>query len=250
MENAVAMWPDAEWIMTEDGRSLWKKALEPGEGCLSPDDFAMGLTETQAQHIGNCPRCQAEQALWKSFAEDLPAGEEAGAVRWVAAETERRLKPKPSAGTRWWSWLSGGGRSWIAGLAAACLVVVVAISSRGPRLETIPEQGGGSSVYRSASVELMEPKGDVAAAPTRFQWTPVTGAASYEVSLMEVDGAEMWKGETTADRISIPPAVRARLVPGKTVVWKVTVRAVGGSTLYHSPTERFRVKPKSIPGGE
>lgn len=235
--------------MTENARSIWKKALEPGADCLSPDQFATGLNEKQTEHLQDCPRCQAEQALWRSFTEDLPAGEEAGAVRWVAAETERRLASKTRASS--WSWLSGFGiRSWAAGLAAAGVVLMVGIYSRGPGLDSTAGLPDSTEVYRSATVQLLEPKGDLTGAPSQFRWTAMQGAAGYQVTLSEVDGTEMWSGESAEERLTIPAAVRARLLPGKTVVWKLTVRGLGGALLYHSPTERFRVKPKSIPGGE
>lgn len=227
--------------MSESPQEFWKKALTAQPECLSPDHFSSGLSTEQERHLASCPRCQAEQALWVSFVEGMPAGEEAGAVRWVAAETERRLNPKPAAAKPWFAWL--GSRTWAAGLAAAVVVIAVGYYASMPGVAPIPKGPGITDTYRSGSVQVVAPKGDLAAAPAQLVWEPVAGAASYHVSILEVDGKELWSGDSAAASVELPSAVRAKLVPGKGVMWKVTAKNATGGVVAESGSEAFRVQP-------
>ncbi|MFN7922585.1 MAG: hypothetical protein U0Q16_20950 [Bryobacteraceae bacterium] len=228
----------------------WRRGLARTPSCLTPDQFTEELSAAQRAHLDGCALCQAEKALFEGFLNGNPSAEEALPVQWIAAETKRRLAPEPKQ-----SWLGALfskplGRPWLAGAVAACLVAGIGLIATRP--QPLPDGLGTSSetVYRSGSVELVEPVGDVAAAPSLLRWHAVAGAASYEIQILEVDRELLWKSESARDRIEVPASVRARLLAGKTVLWQVTAKDPKGTPLASSPSERFRVKPKNVPTGE
>ena len=77
--------------------------------------------------------------------------------------------------------------------------------------------------------------------PARLQWQPVSGAARYRVRLSEVDRQEIWSSDTVDAAIDLPPDVRARIVPGKTLVWQVTAYGASNAPIAESSAERFRL---------
>ena len=96
---------------------------------------------------------------------------------------------------------------------------------------------------RSLSVAIQGPIGDQTAVPGRLQWHPVSGAARYHVRLSEVDRHEIWSSGTVDTAIDIPPTIRARIVPGKTLVWQVTAYSASNALIAESNAERFRLVP-------
>jgi hypothetical protein len=96
-------------------------------------------------------------------------------------------------------------------------------------------------VFRSDALAVVGPSGDLEQAPTELRWQPSPGAASYSVQLMEVDRVELWKAESIEPSVSLPPAVRARIVPGKPLLWRVMAKDVSGRTVAASEIQRFRV---------
>ena len=61
----------------------------------------------------------------------------------------------------------------------------------------------------------------------------------YEARLLEVDGAEL--AETAENRIELPAAVRARVVPAKTLLCQVLAFDASGHRVGQSETVRFRL---------
>ena len=59
---------------------------------------------------------------------------------------------------------------------------------------------------------------------------------------MEVDYAELWSTETHDASIALPPAVRARIVPGKPLLWEVVAKDAAGRAVAWSGKQRFRVR--------
>jgi hypothetical protein len=108
-----------------------------------------------------------------------------------------------------------------------------------PRLPT--EIGAGPDATRSLTVALRGPIGDQTAVPGRLEWQPVSGAVRYQVRLTEVDRLEIWASDTTDTVVDLPPDVRARIVPGKTLVWQVTAYGASNAPIAESNAERFRL---------
>jgi len=227
-------------------------ALQPGPDCPSieqigryADGALVAEERRQAEaHIATCPNCQAELSLLRGFATLTVRDDEADAVRWGIDELQRRraatagtADPKEPAVRRWLS----ASRLRPALVLTAVTVAVVfgyyVVDRRAPRLPA----DLGSDVTRSLAVSLRAPLGDQAEAPARLQWDRVSGAARYHVRLSEVDRQEIWSGDTASPSIDLPPEVRARLVPGKTVLWQVTAYGSANTAIAASNAERFRV---------
>ena len=99
-----------------------------------------------------------------------------------------------------------------------------------------------ASALRSAGITTLSPAGDLDAQPTELRWAPRTDAASYSVQVMEVDFAELWNAETRDASIALPPALRARIVPGKPLLWEVVAKDAAGRAVAWSGKQRFRIR--------
>jgi hypothetical protein len=94
---------------------------------------------------------------------------------------------------------------------------------------------------RTGSIAVAEPEGDLAAPPRQFRWEPVAGAARYEVTVMEVDRAVLWKSATGATSLETPAKLKAGMVPRKTLLWQVSAFGAAGERLASSDAIRFRI---------
>jgi hypothetical protein len=241
-------------------RSLLRKALAPSYACATPLELG-GLADGSlvqraavrlGDHVSSCARCQTELTLLKEFEKASPGPDEEGAVSWISARLDRRFsearaKPSPSLTHNgaalprrsWFTALNVGGF----GLAAATLTAAVAIGLREGRApELAPPSPSAPAVLRSAGITTLSPAGDLDARPDELRWEPRTDAASYSVQVMEVDYAEVWRAESREASIVLPPAVRARIVPGKPLLWEVVAKDAAGSAVGWSGKQRFRVK--------
>ena len=241
-------------------RSLLRKALSPSDACASPLELG-GLADgslaqpTAARlrdHVSGCARCQTELTLLKGFENAAPGPDEEGAVSWISARLERRFSeasagPSPSRTHRgaalprrsWFRALNVGGFA----MAAATLIAAVTVGLREGRAPELAQPSAAApAVLRSAGITTLSPAGDLDAQPTELRWAPLTDAASYSVQVMEVDFAELWNAETRDARIALPPALRARIVPGKPLLWEVVAKDAAGRAIAWSGEQRFRIR--------
>ncbi|MEO8660377.1 MAG: hypothetical protein ABI693_18045 [Bryobacteraceae bacterium] len=228
-------------------RALWKAALAATPACLALERFAEALTEAERRHTESCPRCQAELALWQEFDSSPATAEEGAAVTWIAAELKRRATTEA---TPWWKkWLFAPVPYRLAG-SLAVLVLMAGVALYITRTNSGTGETSGEPVYRSQQVQVIAPVGDLEAAPAQLKWQPVAGSAVYRVEVMEVDRHSLWSTETRDASVTLPAAVRALIVPGKTLLWEVTVRNSTGGAAASSGIQKFRLKSKSKLGGE
>ncbi len=199
--------------------------------------FAGPLTADEARHVAACARCQAEQRLYRAFADSRPGADE-DVVRQIAADVEARVTAQkvatiPTAP----AWTHS---AWLR--VAAALVLVVGATYMFWDRAPAPDAGrAASGVVRSAGVDVVAPSGDLDAAPTTFSWTAVAGAIRYDVTIREVDGTAVFSGSSTDPQLPLPDDARALMVPGKTLVWGVEAIGAGGQVLAASAAQRFRV---------
>lgn len=208
--------------------------------CVSVDRLGQLLTPAERDHIAGCARCQSEVALWDSFNLATPRRDEEAAVRGIVEELTRRNQDhqgaSAAAGTaRWLAW-----RPMSALAATLALAVSVGYLLR-DREPDVAGTGGAAQTYRSAQVQLRSPVGDQSALPRQLEWSAVPGAATYDVSVLEVDRTLIWSGSAPDPRIALPSEVTSRLVPGKTVLWEVAAKDASGKPLAVSGVESFRV---------
>ena len=241
-------------------RALLKKALSPSSACATPRELGGLADGSLAQpaaarlrdHISRCPRCQTELTLLKNFESAIPGPEEERAARWISARLERRFSEASAGPSPWrvrqeaalprrslFTALNVGGFA----IAAATLTAAVAIGVREGRAPELAQPSPvAPTVLRSAGITTLSPAGDLDAAPDELRWEPQTDAASYSVQVMEVDHAELWSAETRDASIALPPALRARIVPGKPLLWEVVAKDAAGRAVAWSGKQRFRIR--------
>jgi hypothetical protein len=132
----------------------------------------------------------------------------------------------------------------IAALSAIIAVTMILLEHR-KQPELRADAGTGSVVYRTEELQIVRPSGELNEAPKDLEWKRVTDASKYRVTIMEVDRNPLWTGETADFRIDIPREVRAKMLPGKTVLWQVTALDSRGRVLATSQAERMVVSRAS-----
>jgi len=229
-------------------------ALRPGPDCPSIErlgryaDGALSLEERRREepHIAACPNCQAELALLQAFATPSVREDEVKAVQWGVGQLRRR---EPEIFDRGWlassnvrRWLSFGSVRPALTLAIVLLSVVGGYYFTNQAAPKLPADLGSSpETTRSLTVTVRAPIGDQTTVPARLQWQAVSGAARYRVRVSEVDREELWSGDTVESAIVLPAHVRARIVPGKTLVWQVVAFGASNAAIAESNAARFRL---------
>lgn len=219
-------------------RDQWKRVLRPLGDCVAADRFGDLLTAAEREHVAGCLRCHSEMKLWQQFSDDTTTPEEAEDVRWIAEQVAQRRASGHAVVPSSFRRFATPPRM----LAAAATVFVALgigylLDHRRPSID-VP--AGHDVTYRSSGITVIAPSGDVAAAPTQLEWTAVFGATSYDVQIVEVDHAILWRLSTRDSRVDLPAAVSAQFVPGKTILWEVTARR-DATVLAESGTQKFRV---------
>jgi hypothetical protein len=242
-------------------RSILRQALQATPDCLAPEQLEK-LAADAAQkhpHVSQCLRCQSELTLLKAFESEEQLPDEGAAVAWIGARMERQLDQIKQSGrsraavnsTAASSWLhrlfGGGSVRWLVPATAVLVVAVAgAVLLHRPQEPVLQaDAGNGPTVYRSQELQLVGPSGEVGEAPKTLQWKTFPGATTYKASVMEVDETPLWAGDTHDLVLTIPDAVRAKMLAGKTVLWRVTALDGEGRTLATSQVQRFSVQRKS-----
>ena len=229
--------------MSPDGQdklTQWRQAIDATPDCVAIERLLGDLTPAEEAHVDHCARCQAERALALEFELSVPGADEAD-VQAVAAELRRRIAAtrttamsRPSRSLSPWLQLAAG-VVFAAGLAYM-------VWDREPTIGKTD-----SDVYRSNTVSVVGPVGDLAKPPARFEWTLVSGAARYRIDVREVDSTPVWSATTADVSVAAPPAVLQILVPGKALVWDITALDANGAVVAHSAEQRFRISGGSPP---
>jgi hypothetical protein len=227
-------------------QTVLKRMLQATAECIPAERIGDTRTAAESEHVNRCARCQTEIALWQDFNDATPVPDEGAAVQWVVAELRRRRQAPPAARAPYgiWRWLPSTARLVTAGAALAGVVTIGYVMRDGE--PAVRELQDTPQVYRTAQVQVVAPVGDIAATPSALEWVAFSGAAGYDVEVLEVDGTSLWRGTSSSPRIDLPSSVLAQLVPGKTVLWEVRARSASGATVANSGTQRFRVEVKKL----
>lgn len=232
---------------------LFRAALRPGPDCPPIEELETLVSGAVTQgelsaHLRSCPYCQTELHLLRTFeAEDAQAGSEARKVAVLLKKRSKEIiRQSRPAETRvpWWKGVFTIPRLAQASLAMALVLVVAGVAIHFQTTEkptSIAQNGTNPEVFRSGQFGVISPTGDLRARPEEVRWEKVSAAVCYQLRLLEVDGNEVWKAETTADHIDLPSAVRARIVPAKTLFFEVTAFDSSGSKVGDTGQVRFRL---------
>ena len=226
----------------------WRDAASQTKDCLpleTLEKLVEGAADSNAsRHLAGCPHCQSELAMLKSFESSVPSESEGAAVAWITAQLERNQHgASPRSAARVSFWRSFFRVPYLAGALAAALVLGLGISFYVSDRAPHPIKGDiGIGTFRSGSVKLAGPSGDLPQPPGAFHWQAYPGAASYRVDVMEVDGTVLWSAQTSENSVAAAPALRSKMHPGKALEWKVTALDASGREIASSSKERFQVK--------
>ena len=237
---------------------ILKSSLSATPECLTPEQLETLLDGKHSHpHLAECPRCQAELAMLKSFESGAPLPEEGAAVAWISSHLDRNLanikNPSRARGLRSGvqnpapegSWMAkvfnlGGWRWALPATALVAAAIMTAILLRPPQEPELQANAGNPNVvYRSQEVQVVGPVGNVQQAPRDLQWQAFPGTVAYKLTVMEVDNTVLWSAQTSGISIEIPASLRAKMLPGKPILWQVTAVDSQGRVLGTSQIQRF-----------
>jgi hypothetical protein len=230
--------------------SIWQDAVAATKDCPTLEILERVMEESSsnpraAAHVAECPHCQSEIAMLRSFESSTPSENEGAAVAWITAQLERNQKA-PAARTSAKVvpfWRAMFRLPYMA--AAAALIVAITLgvslyhSDNGQPVIHVPQNG----IYRSAEIKLTTPS-DLSQPPDQLTWEAVPGAASYSVEVDDVTGDKIWKSKSNENSIHLDPGVKAKMIPGKPLKWTVTAVDANGKELATGKGNfRVAVKP-------
>lgn len=230
---------------------IWQEAAAATKDCLPLEVLEQMADNTSrdakaAAHLAGCAHCQTELAMLKNFEQSTPSADEGAAVAWIAAQLERRQNA-PAAQqkvARVPFWRTMFRVPFLAGAAALAAVLIVGISlyhgnSDGPgRINP----GVGSGNFRSGAIHLVNPIAEQSSAPAEFRWDAVQGASSYTVELKDVAGITLASAKSSQNVLPVTPEMKANMVSGKPLKWKVTALDADGKEIANSSTEQFKIR--------
>ena len=182
-------------------------------------------------HLAACQRCSA------LFAELIRTASAAGEPeRFNPAEFVSRglAAGGPAAGEvkRRSAWP-------LVALAAAAVVVLAVFVAR---------QAGNSTadsppvVRGGESLRAVAPAGEVDGVP-EFVWDSPGDAPSYRIEIVDGTGGPIYEARVSgARRLTLPPAIAARLMPGLDYRWSVSRLDARGDIADSSPLQSFRIR--------
>jgi hypothetical protein len=227
---------------------IWQEAVSATPDCPSIEvleKVEAGSADANAQHVAGCAHCQTELAMLRSFEEALPLEGEGASVAWITAQLQRNQQKQAAPVRSVLAWRNLFRIPYMAAAAALIIAMTLGISlyngSGKPGINTHI----GNGEFRSGSVRLSGPIGNISGMPQQFQWEAFAGAVNYKVEVMEVDGHVDWSGTTAQTSITLAPEVATIAAkPGKPLQWKVTALDATDKSIGESSTERFQVAGK------
>jgi hypothetical protein len=228
---------------------MLRSALQRTPDCPDVEQLSAGLDRRDPRiesHVKGCAFCSSELRMLRSFDEaDIPPRDMA-AIKAIQARLDSRsheIFPFRQAAEPWWkTWFAvSWARPAMVTAAAAC-VIAIGVELRRPRPPVLNDAvTNGPEVLRSQkTVSIVSPVGDIGQAPDAVEWKGVAGAASYRVRLLEVDGNELWRSDTSQTRATLPQEVRAKVAPSKTLLLEIAAFDRQNREIARSDAGRFR----------
>ncbi len=230
---------------------MWQEAAAETKECL-PLEVLERMMENPstdakaAMHLAGCAHCQTELTMLKSFEQSTPSASEGAAVAWIAAQLERQqnapVAQQKIARVPFWRTMFRV--PYLAGAAALVAVLILGVSlynrdSDGPgKLNS----GIGSGQFRSGAIHLVSPVSDMPQVPTEFRWDAVPGASSYSVELKDVAGVTLASAKSSQNVLPVTPEMKANMISGKPLKWKVTALDAAGKEIANSGAEQFKIQ--------
>jgi hypothetical protein len=230
---------------------MWQEATAQTKECLPLEVLERMMANPSANakaatHLASCAHCQTELAMLKNFEQSTPSASEGAAVAWIAAQLERQqnapVAQQKVARVPFWRTMFRV--PYLAGAAALAAVLIVGISlyHGNPDGPGKINPGLGNGQFRSGAIHLVSPVSDVPQAPTEFRWDAVQGASSYSLELKDVAGITLASAKSAQNFLPATPEMKANMLSGKPLKWKVTALDAAGNQIANSGMEQFKVK--------
>ncbi len=214
-----------------------------GTQCLTVDRLEAVLTGVASgpirMHVADCLHCQTEVALMRQFLQAMPTAEESVDLRQI----ERRLRQSPPWGEETRGWFRRlFSRRPTMGLAAAGLTALLAVGVWFGSPSRVGVEPVDSGLTRATfAVEGIEPLGDLAQLPSAVRWQPTPNAASYGITLLDIEQKTLWAARQSATELRVPTAALALITNRKTLFWHVTACDGHGALISNGAPQRFRL---------
>lgn len=237
---------------------LMNMAFETSGDCPPPEVFlaaewqALGDDERRgiARHLETCPACSAERELARAF-DDEPAPH--AQLDPATEELITRLATERAGGGHearrggllpFRSWSAPRRQTVLGFAAAAVLVLAVGIVLRtGPAsLPPLPEHPGSETV-RGGYLELLAPRGTLAASPEEFSWVTSPEARRYEIVVSTVDDIVLWRQSALRPPVEIASELRGLLQVAVVYSWRVEAYGETETLVAQSDAATFRIAP-------
>ena len=231
---------------------MWQQAVSATYDCL-PIEVLEQIMENKssdpkaAAHLASCPHCQTELSMLKSFETSTPSADEGAAVAWIAAQLQRKqnaTSAKPAT-ARVSFWRTMFRVPYLAGAAALAVVLALGISMHNAGNQAHPGKVGSGSYgigeFRTGAIHLQTPVGDISEAPSELRWDIYPGATSYSVELKDSIGVLITSAKTTQNFLTLTPQMKANMVSGKPMKWKVTALDENGKEMANSSGGDFKI---------
>jgi hypothetical protein len=230
---------------------MWQEAAAETKDCLPLETLEQMMDNTSrdtkaAAHLSGCAHCQTELAMLKNFELSTPSADEGAAVAWIAAQLQRRQNAPVAQQkvARVPFWRAMFRVPYMAGAAALAAVLIFGFSlyhgnSDGPG-KINPALGNGQ--FRSGAIHLVSPIADQNSTPAEFRWDAVQGASSYTIELKDVAGITLASANSAQNVLPATPEMKANMVSGKPLKWKVTALDANGKEIANSSMEQFKIK--------
>lgn len=229
----------------------WRQAASRRPDCPSTEEWAAYLEQPADaaqrrafdQHRSTCAACEAEIAMLAAFLNAQPLPDEVADLAYIqsklSADTARLAPP-------WWTKLFAPNtfRTW-AFAAVALAAVAIGIQYRSGALPPVAQDTGGG-MRAIPSITGLTPTGDIPEPPKQFSWQPVPAAVSYQLTILAVDGTELYRCPSTSQSFCSPAPPQDVFLPLRTVQIRVTAHDSSGKQIAVSPDMPLRVLPQAV----
>ena len=239
--------------MTKVGQRRWSCPDESQIAAYADHQLAGPAKERMEAHLADCDFCLDQVAyLIRMQNAELPEAVPNALLLRAIKLAGEKTRPEGSA---LWQW-----GKIAAATAAACLVLVVAVSLRHPqtgptlaprqnpvaqparvpppmtpktRSEPSPTVRGGHKTLLEPTLLFPSPGATVPENKIEFRWEPIAGTLDYEVRLLTSEGDLVWTQQTMGSSLRLPADVKVEA--GKKYFVQVRTNCADGKSVQSAP---------------
>ena len=245
-------------MMSEISNTELERLFGKTDSCPSIEKLIesekIGISDPNTRsHVNHCLFCKTELASWRAFDHPQATPREAEIANQIAGELDGRIYPVirgEMQATRtkasllpwlggWFRWKRGSALS-LAFVCSALLVISLQIQFR--HSAPLVSHVDTPQTWRGDNLTIIAPAGSLHTVPNTFRWKSIPNASQYELRVLGVDGAELWKKTTASTDFIVDPDLKALLARHSVFFWRVAGLSSEGRKLASSELERVEVR--------